>query len=85
MREPSRTIISFATVIEVLKPNVYRVQLSNGHRLTAYLAGHLRMQFVDVQPGTVVELEISPYDLSEARILGFEKKENLPNNKNLTR
>jgi translation initiation factor IF-1 len=79
MREPSPTILSRATVMEVIKPNVYRVQLSNGHRLTAYLAGRLRMQFVDVQPGTVVELEMSPYDLSEARILGFEKKESLQN------
>ncbi len=57
--------------MEILKPSVYRVQLANGHRLTACLAGSLRLQFVDVQPGAHVELEVSPYDLSEARILGF--------------
>jgi len=84
MREPNPTILSRATIIEVMKQNVYRVQLSNGHRLTAFIAGHLRMQFVELQPGDVVQIEISPYDLSEARIIRVEKKECLQSDENCT-
>lgn len=74
IKEPPPTIKAQGTIMEILKPSVYRVQLANGHRLTAVMAGSLRLQFVDIQPGALVELEISPYDLSEARILGILNK-----------
>jgi len=56
-------------VIEVLPNQTYRVELANGHRLVAYIAGRARMQFERFAPGEKVNLEMSPYDLSEGRII----------------
>jgi translation initiation factor IF-1 len=60
-------------VIEALPNTTYRVELANGHRLLAFVAGRARMSFVRFCPGQVVRLEVSPYDLSEGRII-VEKK-----------
>ncbi len=56
-------------VVEVLPNTMYRVELSNGHRLLAYVAGKARMSFARLVPGDTVKLELSPYDLSVGRIV----------------
>ena len=56
-------------IVEVLSNKLYRVELANGHRLLAYLAGKARLSFVRRAPGDKVQLEISPYDLSAGRIV----------------
>ncbi len=61
------------TVIDVLPNSVYRVELTNGHRLLAHVSGELRMNFTKVLPGDKVLLEISPYDLSRGRIVRRQK------------
>ena len=61
------------TVIDVLPNSVYRVELTNGHRLLAHVSGELRMNFTKVLPGNKVLLEISPYDLSRGRIVRRQK------------
>ncbi len=48
---------------------MYRVELSNGHRLLAYVAGKARFSFARLAPGDKVKLELSPYDLSVGRII----------------
>ena len=55
-------------VVEVLPNQTYRVELSNGHRLLAFVAGKARLSFARLAPGEKVMLEMSPYDLSQGRI-----------------
>ena len=57
------------TVVEVLSGTLYRVELPNGHRLLAYVPGRLRTQFVPMAEGEKVRVQLSPFDLSQGRIL----------------
>ncbi len=61
-------------VVEVLSGLTYRVELSNGHRLLAFVAGRARLSFSRLAMGEKVWLELSPFDLSEGRILVEEQK-----------
>jgi translation initiation factor IF-1 len=56
-------------VVEVMPNKTYRVELANGHRVLAFLTGKARLDFVRLAPGNRVKLEMSPYDLSEGRIV----------------
>ena len=56
-------------VVEVLPNTTYRVELANGHRVLAFLTGKARLSFPRLLPGEKVMLEMSPYDLSEGRII----------------
>jgi translation initiation factor IF-1 len=56
-------------VVEVLPNQTYRVQLANGHRLLAFVAGKTRTGFTCPALGEKVRLELSPYDLSVGRII----------------
>ena len=55
-------------VVEVLSNRTYRVELANGHRVLAFVAGRARSSYVRLAPGDNVWLEMSPFDLSEGRI-----------------
>ena len=56
------------TVIEALPNAMFRVELENGHRLLAHVAGKMRMHFIRILPGDKVTVEMSPYDLARGRI-----------------
>jgi translation initiation factor IF-1 len=56
-------------VVEALPNRTYRVELANGHRLIAFVTGKARLGFVPLKAGEKVNLEMSPYDLSEGRIV----------------
>jgi translation initiation factor IF-1 len=56
-------------VLEALPNMTYRVELPNGHRVLAFVAGRARMSFSRLVAGSKVKLEMSPYDLSEGRII----------------
>ncbi|HOX58694.1 MAG TPA: translation initiation factor IF-1 [Candidatus Paceibacterota bacterium] len=56
-------------VVAVLPRKMYRVELSNGHRLLAYVAGKGRLKVTALAPGDNVRLEVWPYDLSVGRIV----------------
>jgi len=56
-------------VIEVLGNRTYQVELVNGHRLVAFVAGKARANAVHFDRGDKVRLEVSPYDLSTGRLL----------------
>ena len=56
-------------IVEVLPNRMYRVELANGHRLLAYMTGKARLSFARLATGDKVRLEMSPYDLSEGRII----------------
>ncbi|MCB1180428.1 MAG: translation initiation factor IF-1 [Chlamydiia bacterium] len=56
--------------IEELLPNMnFRVKLENGMMVTAHLCGKMRMRNIRVLTGDRVSVEMSPYDLSKARII----------------
>ena len=56
-------------VIEALRNGTYRVELSNGHQLLAFRTGKARREQAKLSPGNRVRLQLSPYDLSEGRII----------------
>jgi len=58
-----------AVVKESLPNAVFRVQLENGHMVTAHVSGKMRMHFIRILPGDRVTVELSPYDLSKGRIV----------------
>ena len=55
-------------VVENLPNAQFRVELENGHQVTANISGKLRMNFIKILPGDKVTLEMSPYDLDKGRI-----------------
>lgn len=55
-------------VSEVLPDSRYRVTLENGHALIAYSAGKMRKNHIRILAGDDVSVEMSPYDLTKARI-----------------
>lgn len=57
------------TVIEALPNTMFKVQLENGHIILAHISGKLRMHNIRILPGDKVTLEMSPYDLTRARII----------------
>ena len=57
-----------ATVVDTLPNAMFKVELENGHRVLAHISGKLRMNFIKILPGDKVTMEMSPYDLSRARI-----------------
>ena len=56
------------TVIETLPNAMFRVELSNGHKVLAHVSGKIRMNFIRVLPGDRVTVQLAPYDLSRGRI-----------------
>lgn len=55
-------------VTESLGNAMFRVELENGHIITAHISGKMRMHYIKILPGDKVKLEMSPYDLSKGRI-----------------
>ena len=56
------------TVIESLGNAIFRVELENGHIITAHISGKMRMHYIKILPGDKVKIEMSPYDLTKGRI-----------------
>jgi translation initiation factor IF-1 len=56
------------TILEALSNAMFRVELENGHQVTAHISGKMRMNYIRILPGDKVKLEMSPYDLSKGRI-----------------
>ena len=57
-----------AKVLDALPNAVFKVQLENGHEISAYAAGKMRKFRIRVVAGDKVKIEISPYDLTKGRI-----------------
>ena len=56
-------------VKESLGNAMFRVELENGHVVTAHISGKMRMHYIKILPGDKVMMEMSIYDLSKARII----------------
>ncbi|MCL4127934.1 UNVERIFIED_CONTAM: hypothetical protein GTU68_011380 [Idotea baltica] len=48
---------------------MFRVELENKHEVVAHISGKMRMHYIRILPGDKVKLEMSPYDLTKARIV----------------
>ena len=55
-------------IVQALSNAMFRVELENGHVVTAHISGKMRLHYIKLLPGDKVKLEMSPYDLSKARI-----------------
>jgi translation initiation factor IF-1 len=59
----------FGTIKQVFPSTTFAVELENGHTVLAHIAGRLRRHRIKLLLGDRVELEMSPYDLTKARIV----------------
>ena len=57
------------TIVEALSNAMFRVELENGHQITAHISGKMRMHYIRILPGDKVKVEMSPYDLTKGRIV----------------
>ena len=55
-------------VIENLPNATFKVKLENGHVVHAFISGKMRMHYIRILPGDKVTVQLTPYDLSKARI-----------------
>jgi len=55
-------------VLETLPNTMFRVELDNGHIVTAHISGRMRKHYIRILTGDKVKVELTPYDLSKGRI-----------------
>lgn len=68
-KKPTKEVIELeGTILESLPNALFRVELENGHVVLAHISGKMRMHYIRIIPGDRVALEMTPYDLSKARI-----------------
>mgnify|MGYP001414393002 CR=1 FL=1 len=56
------------TVVDTLPNTMFRVELENGHVVTAHISGKMRKNYIKILTGDSVQVELTPYDLSKGRI-----------------
>ena len=54
--------------MEALPNAMFRVELSNGHKVLAHISGKIRLHYIRILPGDRVLVELSPYDLTRGRV-----------------
>ena len=70
LRMPKEELLEFpGTVTELLPNATFRVKLENGHVVLGHISGKMRMHYIRILPGDKVTVELTPYDLSRARIV----------------
>ena len=66
---PKEDVIEVKGVVIDSLPNaVFKVELENGHVVTAHISGKLRQNYIKILTGDHVTMELSPYDLTRGRI-----------------
>ena len=55
-------------VLETLPNTLFRVELDNGHVVTAHISGRMRKHYIRILRGDKVTVQLTPYDLSKGRI-----------------
>ena len=61
------------TVVETLPNTMFRVELENGHIVTAHISGKMRKYYIRILTGDKVKVELTPYDLTKGRIVYRER------------
>lgn len=57
------------TIIDTLPNTMFRVELENGHIITAHISGKMRKNYIRILTGDKVTVELTPYDLTKGRII----------------
>ena len=55
-------------VIDTLRNTMFRVELENGHVVTAHISGKMRKNYIRILTGDKVTVALTPYDLTKGRI-----------------
>lgn len=55
-------------VVEALPNTQFMIELENGHRVLCHISGKMRKNYIRLTLGDMVEVEMSPYDLTKGRI-----------------
>ncbi|BES71110.1 translation initiation factor IF-1 [Marinobacter nanhaiticus D15-8W] len=56
-------------IVDTLPNTMFRVELANGHVVTAHISGKMRKNYIRILTGDKVKVELTPYDLSKGRIV----------------
>ncbi len=56
-------------ILETLPNATFKVELENGHVVTAHISGKMRKNYIRILTGDNVTVELTPYDLSKGRII----------------
>jgi translation initiation factor IF-1 len=56
-------------VVETLPNATFKVKLENGHVVLGFISGKMRMHYIRILPGDKVTVQLTPYDLTKARIV----------------
>jgi len=62
------TIQMQGEILETLPNATFRVKLENGHIVLGHISGKMRMHYIRILPGDKVTVDLTPYDLTKARI-----------------
>ncbi|MFC1953036.1 translation initiation factor IF-1 [Chloroflexota bacterium] len=66
---PKKESIEVEGIVNEALPNaMFRVDLSNGHKVLAHISGRIRLHYIRILPGDRVLVQLSPYDLTRGRI-----------------
>lgn len=57
------------TIMDTLPNTMFRVELENGHMVTAHISGKMRKNYIRILTGDKVTVQLTPYDLSKGRIV----------------
>ena len=57
------------TIVETLPNTMFRVELENGHVITAHISGKMRKHYIRILRGDKVVVQMTPYDLTKGRIV----------------
>ncbi|MBD3669962.1 MAG: translation initiation factor IF-1 [Gammaproteobacteria bacterium] len=57
------------TVVDTLPNTMFRVELDNGHVVTAHISGKMRKHYIRILTGDRVTVQLTPYDLNKGRIV----------------
>ena len=63
------TIQMQGEILETLPNATFKVKLENEHVVLGYISGKMRMHYIRIETGDKVTVELTPYDLSRARIV----------------
>ena len=67
---PKDDVIQMAgEIVENLPNAMFRAKLENGHVVLGHISGKMRMHYIRILPGDKVTVEMTPYDLTRARII----------------
>lgn len=67
-------LLKFSGMVEEVLPNaMFRVRISDFHRITAVISGKMRQSKIQILVGDRVQVEVSVYDLTKGRVVYREK------------